>query len=105
MDILGQNSQQFELGSNYYHSTIFLKDFFFLKENEESLKISQCSKMETSKSINYLAEMFFIVSSSHLHVYVFLCHVWMGMMQCGKAMPGITNDYCTNEIMIMASVL
>ncbi len=85
--------------------TIFLKDFkFFRKENEDFLRISQCSEMEASKSINYLADMFFIVPNNRLHVYVFLCHVWIGMMQCGKAMPGITNDWCTNEIMIMTSV-
>jgi hypothetical protein len=108
---LRQNSQQFELGSNYCHSTLaasaeiiifleilkfskkkFLKKKNFMKENEESLRIFQCSEMETSKSINYSADKFLIVPSSHLHVYVFLCHVWMGMIQCGKAMPSITND-------------
>ncbi len=107
-----QNSQQFELGSNYYHSTLaasaeiilfleilkFSKTFSlkkkkkFLKENEESLRIFQCSEMETSKSTNYWADKFLIVPSSRVHVYVFLCHVWMGMIQCGKAMPSITND-------------
>jgi hypothetical protein len=74
-----------------FSRTIFLKKNF-LKENEKSLRIFQCFEMETSKSINYSADKFLIVPSSRPHVYVLLCHVWMGMMQCHKAIPGITND-------------